>query len=211
MNSPISTPPPTPPDAAPDATIGGSTRASRTGVYIVGVIVAMAVLIGGGLAAPGFSRYLQGRQVQIIQGGVLADLHLIAEAEYAFHAQHGFFTTDLKALGIAPKSVLYKTGFTVASPGSRKIEAALELVPERKDLDALKAADPELRIEYSPVTRLNGIRFSELMELCPDCTASDLAFKSLAVANLDDDSILDVWTINEQGEILHLVDDLKTP
>jgi hypothetical protein len=31
----------------------------------------------------------------------------------------------------------------------------------------------------------------------------------IAAANLDDDSILDVWTIDQTGKIEHLIDDLK--
>ena len=147
--------------------------------------------------------WMRMRQIHAMQIGVKGDLRMLLDKQQAFRQKFGFYTTDLKALGIAPKAVVYKFGFVspswVTAPG---------LEPARKDLDALKASDPMVKIEYSPVTKLDKIEFDRLVSYCPDCTADRHSFKAVAAANLDEDAVLDVWTIDEKGEIAHLIDDL---
>lgn len=187
-----------------------SPTGSRTGIHITLALIATAILISALVAAPWFSQNMPLRQRHMIQSVASADLQLVLEAQREFHEKYGFYTTDLKALEIAPKTVLYKFGFLDASE-SFDLSGDFALDPSRKDLDALTQSDPNLkkRIKYSPVTKLAEIDFAQLRAFCSNCTASKDTFKAIAAANLDEDDALDVWTINEKGEIEHLQDDFK--
>jgi hypothetical protein len=152
-----------------------------------------------------------------------ADLNLLLKAEKAFFAQHGFYTTDLASLALEPKFVYYKFGFVQPGSVSAPIQRAggkegthategpksLNIDPSRKDLDALKAAKPQMELEYAKETRLAEIDFSKLNQFCSDCTATSDRFKAIAAANLDADPTLDLWTIDQDGQVVQLIDDLK--
>ena len=149
-----------------------------------------------------------------IQAAVAVDLNLIYQQERAFHARYGVYTTDLVALKAAPPSVLYKFGFVRAASLKALTKAETSPLPAdldnaMKDLDAVKAAHKDFVIEYSPSTKLATFTFDKLSAFCSDCTATATTFKAIAAANLDDDPILDVWTIDQNGKIQHLIDDLK--
>lgn len=184
-----------------------STQGSRTGIHVAGALVATAVLIGAVLMAPVVSNSMKERQIRSIQKAVEVDLNLIMERETQFHQRYGFYTTDLRALGIAPKRVLYKFGFVSPSTHGKTIEG-FELAADRMNLDALKAGDPSLKIEYSPLTQLAEIDFASVAKVCPDCTATESTFKAVAAANLDDDDDLDIWTVDEKGNLRHVFNDL---
>jgi hypothetical protein len=174
-------------------------------IHVLGAFFA-AVAMGIFLAlAPSCGRAFRERQIQAIQLGAKTDLLWLFEQQKKFRAEFGFFTTDLNRLGIAPKHVLYKFGFTV--PGDVR-EAGVE--PETRDLDRLKASLPKLEMNFSPVTKLASIDFDSLVGKCPDCTASRDTFKAIAVANLDQDDTLDVWTIDQAGSVTHVTDDLSS-
>lgn len=174
---------------------------SRTGIHIIGAF-AIAVAMGLMLAwIPLRHARNSGGIIRQVQRGAIGDLRLLARQETEFKARTGSFTTDLNALGIVPKTVLYKFGFARASAFGER--------PEVKDLDALKAAVPALNMKFSPVTQLESIDFpAAVAKHCAECTATETSFKAMAVGNLDADAVLDVWTLDEKGEVLHLVDDL---
>jgi hypothetical protein len=54
-----------------------------------------------------------------------------------------------------------------------------------------------------------SILLSRMREICPDCVATNSGFKAFAVANLDEDADWDIWTIDQDSNLLHVVDDLK--
>ncbi len=189
---------------------------TQTRIHVVFAALSAAVLLGLIMVVPNCNQWMLDRQIRGIQLAARADLALLQERMDAFRAKNGFFTTDLAALNLdAPKDlkVLYKFGFVTAS--STEVEKAtalngqaVDLDPSRKDLDALKVADPKIAIEYSPTTRLDQVDFAKMGSYCVDCTATRTNFKAIAAANLDQDPALDVWTIDEQGNITHVVDDL---
>ncbi|MES2962849.1 MAG: hypothetical protein V4760_03095 [Bdellovibrionota bacterium] len=151
-----------------------------------------------------------GGVIRQIQRAAQGDLKLVADAEKGFKNRTGFYTSDFNALAIVPKMILYKIGFASPSVAHHEIDRG-DFVhrPELKDIDALRAAFPKLDIKYSPVTKLDSIDFAAAAsKYCADCVATDSAFKALAVGNLDDDEELDVWTIDDKGDVRHLVDDL---
>lgn len=180
-------------------------RGSRTVFHILASAVIAGILIGILSFFTFYSNFFHQRQVKAIQAGAQVDLDLVARSEKTFHEKHGAYTTDLAALGIAPKKVVYKFGFVQPSDSIAGVEG---LDPSRKDLDALKKANPKLEIGYSPVTKLDSIDFGKLASYCQDCTAGKDTFKAIAAANLDEDPELDVWTIDEKGNVTHLVNDL---
>lgn len=187
-----------------------SDAQSRTGIHILGGF-GLAVVMGIILALmPMYHSRESGGVIRHLQRGAIGDLKLLANAEKEFKARTGFYTTDLNALAIVPKQVLFKFGFASPSPAHPEIDRDdFRHRPELKDLDALRAAIPKLEIKYSPVTKLDSIDFASVVSrYCADCTAGDQTFKALAVGNLDDDEDLDVWTIDEKGEVRHLNDDL---
>ena len=46
-------------------------------------------------------------------------------------------------------------------------------------------------------------------EACPDCGMDDEKFKIVALGNVDKDETLDVWTMDEKNNLVHLVNDLE--
>ncbi len=196
-----------PGSASPTVSNGNSDEKSQRTTHVIGAFFVATILMTLLFLAPTCGRFYHGRQVQAIQVGALADLKLVADSEAAFFEKHKSYTTDLKSLGIFPKNVVYKFGFVKASDAS--LVSLADHDPSRKDLDALKAAEPRAKIGYSPVTKLDQIDFAKLVSYCPDCTATQTTFKAIAAANLDDDAVLDIWTIDEKGNSLHLVDDLS--
>jgi hypothetical protein len=185
---------------------------SRTAIHVAAAAVAAGFLLVMIMAVPAWTDFMKERQKKALQQAVFVDLRLMAEKQAAFHQAYGFYTTDLNAIGIAPKMVIYKIGFVTASKHEFELHpekaAELNLNPEVKDLDLLKQAIPKLKMEYSPLTRLDSIDISRLASYCPDCTATASGFKAIAAANLDDDDDLDIWTIDEKGQIVHVLKDV---
>jgi hypothetical protein len=148
------------------------------------------------------------QKIERIQLAAKADLDVLLLAQKSFRARYGQYTTDLAGLGIDPKYVYYKFGFTVPMAGGAG-QAIPGHDPARMDLDRLKKSKPDLSLYFSEQTGLENIRVAELGHLCAECTATPETFKALAVANLDDDPTLDVWTVDQEGTYEHLVDDVK--
>ncbi|MBL7688107.1 MAG: hypothetical protein JNJ49_08725 [Bdellovibrionaceae bacterium] len=186
---------------------------ARRAIHVIGAgIIALVVLIlvaaiGGG------ARWAKARQMRAIQEVATADLQLIVESEKRFFEQNGFYTTDLAALKVLPKKVLYAFGF-VSPAKFPEASSKPEWNPEMRTIvrlvDSMKD-DPKWaeHIGLSPATRVRSIDFDRLISYCPDCTATKTSFKAVAAANLDDDPVLDVWIVNEKNEVQHVLDDLK--
>ncbi|HVK61897.1 MAG TPA: hypothetical protein VM432_10120 [Bdellovibrionales bacterium] len=179
-------------------------------IHIIGGLV---LTLGMGIAlglAPYCGKNPHETQIHEIQSAVRADLQLIFDKEQKFRETYGTYTTDLNGLALAPKKALYKVGFVRPATGLPPVESKyFTHRPELKDYDALKAAIPKLEIDYSPLTRLSEISLSSLENLCADCTAYPDGYKAIAAANLDGDPDVDVWTIDHNGVINHVFDDLK--
>lgn len=173
--------------------------------WSLGLLASLFVIAG----VVGWYRYYLGdKNRDQIQQGARADLDLIFKAEKSFKERFGYYTTDLVSLGVAPKYVLYKVGFV--RPMAKE-EAGLPVTghdPFRINLDLVKQAKPDAPIAYSRQTRLDEIDLSTLASLCTNCTATASTFRAIAAANLDDDPDLDVWTVDHEGKIEHLVNDL---
>lgn len=209
-----------------------SEARARRSVHVVGaaiVLLTIALVVAAGANG---GVWLKARQLRAIQIGARADLDLVAEAQKKFYAAHGFYTTDLKALELWPKRVLYAFGFVSPAIFPEALKGATETsmgptpwdpelrtirrLAERRAEDAIRkskidpAYKPDAPILLSPVTGVEKIDFDLLKSVCADCTATKTGFKLLAAANLDGDSDLDLWTIDEKGTVTHVNDDLST-
>lgn len=179
---------------------------NRTAIYMLGAAICAAVLGIMLFAWTGGRERFAERQRLALQKGAAVDLAELLAKQSTFKAAHGVFTTDLLALGLVPKAVVYKIGFVM--PSSHLVSDLPGHDASRKDLDAMLKARPNLPIKVSTATKLSEISFDRLASFCPDCTAHESTFKAVAAANLDGDPVLDVWTIDDKGEIRHLIDDL---
>jgi hypothetical protein len=199
-----------------------SEARARRSVHVVGAIIILLTMIGVIWGVTGGNVWAKKRQLKAIQQVVRADLELVQAAQIKFYKTHGFYTTDLGALELWPKRVMYAFGFVKAASFPEATQNGFD--PEMRDIIKLAAkraqdaidkakADrsykPDAPIVLSPLTQIRKMDFDRLSSFCPDCTATKSGYKMVAAANLDDDSILDVWTIDHTGKIEHLIDDLK--
>ena len=191
---------------------------TQTRIHVVFAGVGTAIILGMLMAVPACNNWMHERQARGAQTTARADLDLIFRRETDFKTKNGFYTTDLAALSLdMPKQliVLYKFGFVTPSGDAGKKATSLhgdEMVidPSRSNLDALKKAMPALEVFQSGMTKLDDFDFSSMASYCTDCTATADRFKAIAAANLDNDPTLDIWTIDQNGVVTHVVDDLGT-
>ncbi len=169
--------------------------------WLMGLFFALFIIAGVAMV---YSKNWAKKHPDAIQLAARADLDLIRQSQQSFHSRFGTYTTDLRSLAIRPKFVYYKVGFL--QPGDVKVEGVDGHDPKIKDLDILRA---DVKIRYAEETKLTEIDFASLNTFCADCTATKDAFKAIAVANLDKDADLDVWTVDQTGNFTHVQNDLK--
>lgn len=173
------------------------------------VMAGIGLLFVGGLLflLSGGSTWLAHRQIFAIQRVARADLLLMYEAERQFFNEHGHYTTDMKALRVFPKKVMFAFGFTKPANFTKELARA----GAEPQVDNVVKLGEALKLDfgYSPKTKVREISWAELAAVCPDCTATESGYKVIAAANLDDDPQLDIWTIDQDGHIEHLKDDLR--
>ncbi|MDZ4082083.1 MAG: hypothetical protein U1E10_04035 [Bdellovibrionales bacterium] len=218
------------PDLQPAPETASETRARRS-IHVVGAVIVLLTMVGVIWGVTGGAGWAKQRQLKAIQVAVRADLDLVFQAQQKFYKEHGFYTTDLKALELWPKRVLYAFGFvkaasfkeatdgvTSSSMGDSKWNPEMRtiaMLAAQRSQDAIDKAKsdpgykPDAPIILSPMTQVKSIDFDRLISFCPDCTATKTTFKMVAAANLDSDPVLDVWTIDQTGAVQHLIDDLK--
>lgn len=200
-----------------------SEARARRSVHVVGAAIILLTMVGVIWGVTGGNVWAKKRQLQAIQQVARADLELVREAQEKFFKKNGFYTTDLNALELWPKRVMYAFGFVrpAAFPEILQNQAfdpemrtIIRLAAKRAQ-DAIdkakadRAFKPDPPIVLSPMTGIRDMDFDRLSSFCPNCTATKTTYKMIAAANLDDDSILDVWTVDQTGKIEHLIDDLK--
>ena len=209
--------PPRPSEPHPVSTSSGQPS-TQTRIHVVFAALGSAIILGMLMAVPACNNWMHERQARGAQTTARADLDLIFRRETDFKTKNGFYTTDLAALSLyMPKQlmVLYKFGFVAQTNDAGKKATALSgeeitLDPSRSNLDLLKKALPKLEVFLSGMTKLDDFDFSNMGSYCADCTATADRFKAVAAANLDNDPTLDVWTIDQNGVVVHVVDDLGT-
>lgn len=131
-------------------------------------------------------------------------------AELAYRAEYDRFSTDLGALGYRPDEgeLGFKVGFAEAFDPGPLNEGE---VPTRKTTDAYLGEKDETGqpyFKYDPYA--SSADLTQYANRCrTGCTARVDSFEVMAATNLDDDPTQDVWIIDSQKNLIHLVDDEK--
>jgi hypothetical protein len=129
-----------------------------------------------------------------LQRGCKSMLSLLFVLEKEYEAQHSKFTSDLSALKFEQSiegKVFYKIGFASGDGVSNSEAFPKSKKPEWKSLQP-KETFAALAKTY-----------------CPDCKVAGSKFKALLVGQIDDDADYDVWTIDDQKQLVQLKDDLN--
>jgi hypothetical protein len=118
-------------------------------------------------------------------------------AEKIYQVEHDTFSTDLVAIEAELQCTRYAVGFVVPSkdPGG-------------------KTHPGRMLADTTGVKDLTGKKPPETWaKWCPDCTAGEKGFRAIAVGNLGtaDKPIWDVWTIDQDRKLTHVVDGTVAP
>lgn len=142
-------------------------------------------------------------QIESTRAQAKSTLSITYIGETEFFNKHKRYTTDLKAIGYTPvpgTTFKGKFGFLDAFKSSQLVENESA---DRKNSDAFIKDD----IKYGATSE--GIVLEKVRAYCSmGCGATADKFEVISATNLDDDDDLDLWTINEQKEIIHVFDDL---
>ena len=159
-------------------------------------------------------------------------LRFLSTVEQAYYSEYGEYGTYIVGMGYEPDNgeMNYQVGFTKhfepsalvltnqpnikSNPAKNTLELfSLLLSKFNGVLDFGPMYDPETggvipgrrAFWFNPSHKVERINFdNRALQVCVgDCTASAAGFKAMAVGNIDLDSTLDIWTINERGELLN--------
>lgn len=146
---------------------------------------------------------LSPKQIMLIRAQSKSLLATVYMGEVAFFQKHNRYTTDLKAIGYEPlkgTKFFAKFGFIDAFNSNQNI--ANEST-HRKNSDAFISDE----LKYMP--QAEGIELEKIRSYCQTgCSATNDKFEIILATNLDGDKDLDLWTINERKEMIHVFDDL---
>lgn len=129
-------------------------------------------------------------------------LKKLATVEQNAYRRYGSYITDIGAVyGAAqnssfPETFAYKIGFVRAITDAIPVNNSLHA--ERMNSDYILPIDAGAR----------KVPFSVMSQYCPDCTATKVTFKAVAFADLFGNGNFDIWTIDQTGNIAHILDAL---
>jgi len=143
------------------------------------------------------------KQITLIRAQAKSTLRIVFLGEYAFFQKHKRYTTDLKAIGYIPTEgtkFTVKFGFLDAFNSNQNIanESA-----DRKNSDVFIKTGIEYALQAQEILLEKTRGYCQM-----GCGVTTDKFEAIAAANLDNDDDLDLWTINERKEIIHVFDDL---
>lgn len=181
-----------------------------TCLIVAGVLVCLSVPIIGILAAiavPNFMRF----QCKAKQSEAKTNLAGLFTAEKAFQADFGYYTSDLVSLGWTPhEAPAYVYGFAYAGPEDL---GPSERKPADYDSERKDTVDPSIAGANYQTNRMIDGDGNKLLstDLPEDSWVERARFKAAAIADLskDDEGRLDVWTIDENRNLVNVVDDCK--
>ena len=153
-------------------------------IAIIGVLVTIAV--------PRFLNF-RGRSAQV---EMKTNLAALLHAEQAYLAEYETFTDDLAQINWTPKGTpRYLYGFTsdgVPAPSGRN------------DTAELKAAGQGSYDTSAMIDKFgNPLTGADL----PPCVATATSLTIGAIGNLDDDSTMDIWTLDDAGTLTTISND----
>jgi hypothetical protein len=136
------------------------------------------------------SRFVRNWQIQHEVPSLLRQIH--AELR-DIQRKDPRFDGDLNLLKTS-QSVRYSFGFLMKKPQSSGLILQNTLSHQIVWSNSLTNLEKETILE-------------NVMKACPDCYFTNKTFKIFAVGNIDNDPKLDLWTINQEAQIQHLIDD----
>lgn len=179
---------------------------TKNSYYLLVLII--AVILSGSNFLPESkpaARKLSDKEVAALRSDIKYELAKVYTAQTAFKLDHQRYTTDLILLGWSAnkKRINYKLGFIEASgPSEIKSED-----PNRMDTDEFVSFSEEddgtIRYEHS----IEDVDLSKYQAFCKKkCTADENGFEAILVLHLEGHVSEDVWLINENKEIFHVLD-----
>lgn len=158
--------------------------------------------------APG---QLSAEEIATRRSSIKAALSAIYSSNASFYAEYKRYTTDLAAAGYMPTEGVLPAKFGFLTPYEPRGGREDNENPKRISSDIflnLQDEDGEPLYKYDVHTK--DVDLSKFSHFCRDgCTASDTRFEVMAAVNLDEDDTLDIWIIDTDKEIRHVVDDTK--
>ncbi len=138
-------------------------------------------------------------------------LSSVFTANASYFAEYNRYTTDLTAAGYMPQEGLLPAKFGFLSAYEPRGGREDNENPVRFSSDIfLNLQDEEGEPLYKLDAHSKDVDLSRYAKYCRDgCTASDTRFEVIAAFNLDEDDTLDVWIMDNNKELRHVVDDTK--
>jgi len=114
----------------------------------------------------------------------------------------------------------------LAVPEMKKVQSKARMSEAKLGLASLYAAQTMHSVEYDTYTNdmskldipRENFKFYKFgladtsayfAKYCPECKADQSTFKMVAVGNIDNDDTMDVWTIDQDKNLVHVIDDSK--
>ena len=179
------------------------------GIAVWQLVLVAALIVAAFLTIRREWERVRMRDAQQEGAGALRDL---AAKMNAYKDAHGAYTTDLVAIGFAPRrGARYVVGFTVPH-----YPAGLEPAEDFRSFTGyvqVRRSDPRGPWDHERQVRGDGRYLNPfdlvvergVQRLVPQAT--DGCFLAGAAADLDDDPTLDAWTVDCHGRVAHAVDD----
>ena len=170
-----------------------TARSPEQGLTVIELSVVIAIV--GLLATIAIPRFMVFRG-RAQQSEAKTGLASAAKALTVYRADHNYFTDDLGRIGWSPDGApTYIIGFTTDG---------LPAASGRNDTAELKASGLG---SFTTGRMVDGFGNPLTDGSLPAAPAAALAFTLGAAGNLDDDAALDLWTLDDSGELTHLADD----
>jgi hypothetical protein len=175
------------------------------GIGLIGVLVAIAV--------PNFLSF----NCKARTSEAKVNLAGLYTAETAFHEEYGSYSTDLISVNWQPDGApIYLYGFASAGPlpVTAELKAQLPAVdPSRRATDNVHVIRGSGTGPAYDTSRMhtNGSGFPLTAAALPPATfAGKDEFLAGAVGDDDSDPTLDIWTIDQNKNLIHVVDDCSS-
>ncbi len=169
------------------------------GLFVVGILASIAI--------PNFLTF----NCRAKQSEAKTNLTGLFTAERAFYGEYDTYTTDLITMNWMPDgSPAYVYGFSQAGPRptAEILSKIPGLDPARRTTDDPRVLSPAGQVNYQ-TTRMhssNGLPLTA-QSLPPDTHATKTEFLAGATGDVDNDGILDVWTIDDHRLLINVSDD----